>query len=200
VAGEVWLHRLNGTEKRLLSGAPAAAVAAGCGQVEVTRPYPGDQDRTHVGLGAAVPRLPALSTYPSTPPASGPHDPAPLGAGIYGSPPSIGQAIHSLEHSAVIVWYDPSRVAADDLKAITSFFDRSDERNHVIVAPYDYPGEGDASRLPSGRAMALVAWHHIRYCDRLSLPVAFSFVHAYRFDAWQWGAYQGDAPERFAPI
>jgi len=30
--------------------------------------------------------------------------------------------------------------------------------------------------------------------------VAFDFVHAYRFDIYQWGAYRGVAPERFAPI
>jgi len=30
--------------------------------------------------------------------------------------------------------------------------------------------------------------------------VAYAFVHAYRFNLYQWGSYRGDAPERFAPV
>ena len=68
------------------------------------------------------------------------------------------------------------------------------------MAPYDYPGEGAAGRLPDQQRMALVAWHHVRYCARPSLAVAFDFVHSYRFNLYQWSAYRGDAPERFVPI
>jgi hypothetical protein len=34
----------------------------------------------------------------------------------------------------------------------------------------------------------------------LSLSVAFDFVHRYRFNLWQRGAYRGDAPEKYSPI
>ena len=47
------------------------------------------------------------STYPSVPPASGPHNSIPYGAGVYGTPPPIDRVIHSLEHGAAIVWYSP---------------------------------------------------------------------------------------------
>ena len=70
----------------------------------------------------------------------------------------------------------------------------------MIVAPYRYPDQGAAGELPAGTEMALVAWHHVRLCARPSLAVAFDFVHRYRFNLWQRGAYQGDAPEKFAPI
>ena len=36
--------------------------------------------------------------------------------------------------------------------------------------------------------------------DLPALAVAFQFVHSYRFDLYQWGAYKGDAPEKFTPI
>jgi hypothetical protein len=198
-AAEVFLHRVNGQERALLAQAPAAAAAAGCGEVKVTPPYPGGLDRTHVG-GKDLPRMPALSSYPSTPPASGPHGAAPLGAGFYPSAPPLDGAIHSLEHAAVTVWLDPSVVSSSQGKAIERFFAQGGERNHVIVAPYDYPTAGDAGKLPGGEGMALVAWHHVRYCAQPSLPVAFDFVHSYRFNLYQRGAYRGDAPEKFAPI
>ena len=165
----------------------------------MTKPYPNGWDRSHVGAEPVV-RMPPLSSYPSTPPASGPHDPVPLGAGVYSSAPVIGAAIHSLEHAAVIVWFDPSVAHTGEVRRIESFFARGNERNHVIVAPYDYPAEGAAGKLPAGRTMALVAWHHVMTCAQPSLAVAFEFVHSYRFDLYQSGAYRGDAPEKFAPI
>lgn len=200
VAIDLRVHQPNARERALLAAAPASAASAGCTGVTTVRPYPGGDDRAHVGSGSAVPVMPALSSYPSTPPASGPHDPVPLDAGVYPSPPPIGNAIHSLEHASVIVWYDPAGAVSPELTAIQRFFAEGSERNHVIVAPYNYPQEGTAGALPSGRMMALVAWHHLQLCDRPSLSVAYAFVHAYRFDLYQFGAYRGDAPERYSPI
>jgi hypothetical protein len=196
---EVFVHRLNGEEKALLDRAPAAASAAGCTGIRTIRPYPGGHDRFHVGAPPFV-RMPPLSTYPSTPPASGPHAPVPLDAGVYNRPPAIDSAIHSLEHAAVIIWYDPAASSSPELQRIRAFFRQGGEGNHVVVAPYSYPGQGTAGKLPSGQQMAVVAWHHVRYCARPSLAVAFDFAHRYRFNLYQWGAYEGDAPEKFAPI
>src|SRR5438132_5433470 len=184
---EVYLHRLNGTERQLLDQAPDAAAAAGCTSVQTVAPYPKGLDRVHIGSPQAR-VMPPLSTYPSTPPASGPHAPAPLGAGVYSNPPAIGMTIHSLEHAAVIVWYDPTTADPAELDRIRSFFRQGDERNHVIVAPYDYPDQGPAGQLPSGRQMALVAWHRLQYCSQPNLPVAYAFVHQLRFNLYQWGA------------
>jgi hypothetical protein len=162
-------------------------------------PYPNGLDRTHIG-GAEARQMPPLSSYPSVPPASGPHAPTPLDAGVYRTPPPIDRAIHSLEHAAVIVWFDPSVASSQGVGDIEAFFSRGNERNHVIVAPYDYAKAGEAGELPAGQTMALVAWHHVRLCAQPSLPVAYAFVHDYRFNLYQRGAYRGDAPEKFAPI
>lgn len=199
VALEIFIHRLNGEEKTLLARASAAATAAGCGSVEVTGPYPRGLDRFHIGE-PPVTSMPAFSTYPSDPPASGPHASSPLAAGVYSAPPPLDRAIHSLEHAAAIVWYDPSATSSGELTTIRTFFARGNESNHVIVAPYDYPNAGTAGTLPSGDQMALAAWHHVRYCERPSLAVAFDFVHSYRFNLYQVGAYRGTAPEKYAPI
>src|SRR5262249_5558470 len=170
--------------------AAAEATADGCGPVQVIPPYGnGDEDRAHVT------ELPPLSTYRSTPPASGPHYSTPMPAGVYPSLPSIGSAIHSLEHGAVIVWWDPSAAASPALADIAAFFGRPDEMDHVLVGPYDDPEQGEAGRLPPGQQMALVAWHRLQICQTPSLAVAYAFVFAYRADITHPERYRGEAPE-----
>ncbi len=176
-------------ETALLSGTAVAARAAGCGPVRDVGSYqPTGEDRAHVTA------LPPLSSYPSRPPASGPHFAAPLGGGVYASPPSLGEAIHSLEHGAVDIWVSPSLSPAA-LRPLVAAFAGAD---HVLIAPYDYPGPGGT--LPAGARVALVAWQHVQFCARPSIAVARAFVGAYRYEGADPGAYRGDAPELGAPI
>ncbi len=184
-------------ERTLLRQADSQSKAAGCGPVQTIPPYSGAPDQTHIGAQVASP--PPLSSYSSTPPASGPHDSSPLGAGLYSSPPPVYSAIHSLEHGAAIVWYDPSASGAA-LDTVTSFFDDPVNQDHVIVAPYDYPDQGSAGKFPAGKQMVLVAWHHTQACSGLSLAVAFDFVAHYRFPPPAGVSYRGDAPEQGVPI
>jgi Protein of unknown function (DUF3105) len=177
-------------EAALLDRAGADAVANGCGPVQVVPPYsPQDEDRAHVT------ELPSLSDYASRPPASGPHFPTPLPAGVYTSPPSLGAAIHSLEHGAVIVWYDPSAAVSPAIAEIEAFFALPEEVDHVILAPFDDPDQGEAGRLPVGQQMAVVAWHRVQACATPSLAVAYAFVFAFRADITHPERYQGEAPE-----
>ncbi len=139
------------------------------------------------------------------PPTSGPHaalppdGPGPLPAGVYSSPPDIYRAIHSLEHGATIIWYDPttSGAALDELK---SFYDRKVSaaaigQDRVIIAPYSYPDQGTAGQLPDGVQMALVAWHRMQTCSSVSLPVAFAFTSKYSAPPAAGQTYAGEAPE-----
>lgn len=190
-------------EADLLTEAPVATRSAGCGEVMTTPEYPGGVDRSHIG-GAGLTTPPPLATYPTVPPASGPHQPVPLPAGVYPDPPDAFRAIHSLEHSAVVIWYAPDATEdlamAADLARIQAFFALPTESDHVIVAPYDYPAQGAAGHLPQGITMAMVGWHRLQVCQKVSLSVAFAFVDAYRFDPDAPGRYQGDAPEPGVPI
>jgi Protein of unknown function (DUF3105) len=190
----------------LLRAAPDAASAAGCDEVATVRPYqPPADDQTHIGSGRIL-TPPQLSSYPSVPPTSGPHNPTPLPAGIYDSAPPIDQAIHSLEHGAVIIWYDPSAagVALDELLAFyrdyRSSAEGSGQGGKIIVAPYDYPDGGSAGRLPPGVQMALAAWHRLQTCARVSLPVAFDFTAHYAVPPFGNEAYRGEAPEPQSPL
>jgi hypothetical protein len=175
------------TADELLAKAPAATTAAGCTDVQETPNYenaPGDDpdiDHVHIGAASSVQTPPALSTYPTVPPASGPHDPTPLSAGVYDTPPNIYATIHSLEHAAVVIWYDPSVADSSAVQQIKDFYKQSDDvgQSKVIVAPYGYPDQGAQGSLPANTKMALVAWHRLRTCAEPSLAVAFDFSSQY---------------------
>ena len=58
--------------------------------------------------------------YNSNPPTSGPHYVNPQGAGIYDKPVPDGNLVHSMEHGAVIIWYQSNlpKDQVDQLKTI----------------------------------------------------------------------------------
>ncbi|MGH2528475.1 MAG: DUF3105 domain-containing protein [Actinomycetota bacterium] len=176
----------------LLSAAPQAAQAAGCDEVRNVGEYePPNLDAAHIGAEGGPAAMPPLSTYPSVPPASGPHAGQTLPAGVYSSPPPIDRLIHSLEHGAAIVWYSPGAEVA----RIENFYGSSNAGSRVIVAPYGYPDQGPAGSLPPGTEMVLVAWHHVESCSRVNLAAAFGFTARYAAPPFDKEEYLGDAPE-----
>lgn len=191
------------TPEALLARASKAAAAAGCGDVQTTPSFdPADQDRQHVGGGAVG--APPLSAYPTTPPASGPHGDVPLPAGVYDSLTieELYASIHSLEHGASIVWYDPS-APPERIARLLEFYDRrlqdaSVGQDRVIVAPYDF-AQADGV-LPEGQQMALVSWHRLRTCEEIDLAAAYDFTSQYSFPTSSDRDYLGEAPEPGAAI
>lgn len=176
---------------------PDPGQVAGCSAVESIGAYP-EEDRRHI---TSPINAPDLSTYPSVPPTSGPHAGTPLPSGVYEQPPDMYQAIHSLEHGAVIVWHRPD-LATAQLQEIKTFYRTQTAGDHVIVAPYDYSDQGEAGRLPAGQEVVLVAWHHLMTCGKANLDVVKSFVADYRTPAGVPNptGYRGDAPEPGAGI
>jgi hypothetical protein len=186
----------------IVARADEAADAASCEAVQTVGPY-GNDDQTHVGDGA-IPAVPDLSTYPSTPPTSGPHEVTTLPPGVYDSPPPIGPLIHSLEHGASVVWYDPAAPEAE-IDRIKAFYEQDPGdvpagQDRVIVAPYDYEAQGGAGSLPDGARMALVAWHRLRTCADPSLEVALDFTTRFSAPASLDREYEGEAPEAGAAM
>jgi len=189
----------------LLAQASAGQTSAGCDTVLATANYndaPGDDpdvDHTHYGGTGEFATAPALSTYPTVPPASGPHDASPLADGIYDSPPSVFQSLHAMEHGGAVIWYSPDAdpQAVADLKAF--YGQRQSEvsvgQDRVIVAPYEYPDEGAAGQLPAGVQMALVAWHRLQTCTAVNLAVAFDFTSQYEFPVYDGRTWKGVARE-----
>ena len=194
----------------LLKQAPAAKQSAGCDAVQTTPNYanaPGADpsiDHEHIGSAPEVATAPALSTYATIPPASGPHNPSPLPPGIYNSPPDVFRTIHSLEHGAVIIWYAPGTTGKelDDLRA---FYGQPQSgadigQAKIIVAPYDYPDQGTAGQLQSGVQMAVVAWHRLETCSSVNLAVAFDFSSQFEAPGYGGRTYAGVAREQNATM
>jgi hypothetical protein len=187
----------------LLSQAKSAATTSGCTPVKDVGFYDGISDsaspvyddQAHIGSDPRFETMPALRSYPSIPPASGPHNQVPLPGGVYNSPPAIDQAIHSLEHAGAIVWYAPD-APKDVIDQIKAFYKGSSDAglSKVIVAPYDYGARDLGGQLPAGTEMALVAWHMVQTCTLPSLPVAFNFTSQYSNGATVQ-KYIGVAPE-----
>jgi hypothetical protein len=71
--------------------------------------------------------------YPQTPPAGGRHHPQWQNCGVYDEPVKSENAVHSMEHGAVWITYDPglSSGDVDKLRAAVRGMD------YVLLSPYD---------------------------------------------------------------
>ncbi|ACZ30831.1 hypothetical protein Xcel_1811 [Xylanimonas cellulosilytica DSM 15894] len=71
-------------------------------------------------------------TYAQTPPVGGDHDPAWQNCGVYTEPVRDENAVHSLEHGAVWITYDPD-LPADEVAALDRL---AKGQGYVLVSPY----------------------------------------------------------------
>ncbi len=105
--------------------------------------------------------------YPQSPPAGGPHNSAWLNCGIYNVPQVNENAVHSLEHGAVWVTYDATKITGDQLAALK----KQIPSTYAILSPY--------SGLDS--PIVLSAWNHQLKIDSPSDPRIKPFFTQY----WQ---------------
>ncbi|GLJ61916.1 membrane protein [Microbacterium barkeri] len=70
--------------------------------------------------------------YEQTPPAGGPHNVYWLNCGVYSEPQQNENAVHSLEHGAVWVTYDPELVSGEELETLKGYLPSS----YAILSPY----------------------------------------------------------------
>jgi hypothetical protein len=110
--------------------------------------------------------------YEQTPPVGGPHNPAWLNCGVYSQPVPAENAVHSLEHGALWITYDPSLSEADvaELRAKLP-------STYVVLSPF----EG----LPA--PIVLSGWNTQLAVEDVTDPRIESFIEEY----WQ----SADVPE-----
>lgn len=110
--------------------------------------------------------------YDTSPPTSGPHYPSPAQAGVYGEAPPAGNLVHSLEHGAVIIYYDPAAVTPETEESLQTFAGaHRDPWASVIVAP-NPAAEPDAPYV-------LTAWRTMLRMDDYDPEVVRAFLAEY---------------------
>lgn len=115
------------------------------------------------------------TTYDTVPPSHGKHATTTLAAGVYEHRLSdnpeeqlnIYKAVHSLEHGAVIVWYDG--LSDDDKRELERTY-RTEPK--VLVVPYPL--------LEGKTKVAMSAWGRIVECEKLSTEVIDGFIDRFR--------------------
>jgi len=102
--------------------------------------------------------------YETNPPTGGDHNPTPLEAGkFYSDPPRLGEAVHLLEHGAVIGWTND--LPAADQKAVEDAFDEEYSKGYFQLAVVENPDLD----VP----FALSAWGSLQKCgsaDSAAIP------------------------------
>ncbi|MGY1642824.1 DUF3105 domain-containing protein [Geodermatophilus sp. SYSU D00703] len=132
----------------------ATAVLAGCTTAVQGSPEPAGPpvtlDGTRVAQYAAgQPHVPGDVDHAERPPVGGPHDPvwADCTGSVYDVPIRPENAVHSLEHGAVWITYDPDLLGAD---GVADLSDAVRGAYGLMMSPY--PG--------LGTAVSLQAWNH----------------------------------------
>lgn len=96
--------------------------------------YP-DLDATHTDTRVS---------YDQSPPVGGPHNPAWLNCGVYDEEQQNENVVHTLEHGAVWIAYDPATTTDDEIAALVALAPDT----YTVISPYEGLGE----------AMAISAW------------------------------------------
>jgi hypothetical protein len=115
--------------------------------------------------------------YDMSPPVSGSHAGAPADCGTYGGALENGNLVHSLEHGAVAVLYEPTipQEQVTQIEELVASYD-----SHTISAPFE--GEMETP-------IAVAAWANIMRLNTFEEDAVTEFIEAFRAG--------GEAPEAF---
>ena len=138
-----------GAAKPLSADAVAAAHAAHCSGVQT--PAASAPGGLHLASGQPY-------TYPDHPATSGYHDPSPLPGTprVYITPVAETQAVHTLEHGSVIMYYRPAGDGGIKPDVVNALGPVATGNHATYLIPY--------SDLPNGTGFALTAWNKLLTC------------------------------------
>ena len=120
------------------------------------------EGNAHVDPGTSV-------QYETMPPVSGPHYPTTVDAGWYVETPPRGALVHSLEHGAVVIYYDPASIDAETEESLKAFATtHTGTWSSVIVAPT--PVDDPAAPF------VLAAWRHSLHLEQYDPETVRAFL------------------------
>jgi len=145
------------TESTSTQSTPAVD-ASGCSEVEEVEVLAFAQHKDQEFVAA---------DYETNPPASGDHNPEPLqGGNFYAEPPRLGEAVHLLEHGAVIGWTND--LAPEEQEAIEEAFNEVFQEGYYQLAAVENP----ELEVP----FALSAWGALQTCESAAPEAIAPFV------------------------
>lgn len=164
------------------AGAVAVGSLAGClgfggGGGSGSLPDSGDQEllssvesfpsegNDHVQQGSQI-------DYARMPPTSGPHYSSTVSAGFYSEPQPLGGLVHTLEHGAIVAYYDPQAITDEARKNLKQLANTHTGTWRSFVA-VPYPYENPES------AYTLTAWRHRLRMDEYSAETVRAFTAEY---------------------
>jgi hypothetical protein len=120
---------------------------------------PAYEGRSHAVSGQAV-------AYGTATPTSGTHAASSPRCGIFTQPMPAEFAVHSLEHGAVVIWYQPS-LATEEISGLAAIVRRFDDR--VILSP----------NAELTQPVVATAWTRLKAYDGAD-PEIEQFIETYR--------------------
>lgn len=130
----VWIGSIAGVLVLALVGVSAWVILdAGRDKAALEAQADADIDGVEVIDGLTFNHVTTTVDYPQSPPAGGDHNAAWLNCGVYTEPVPNENAVHSLEHGAVWITYDPA-LPAEDVATLQAF---ADNQSYVLVSPYE---------------------------------------------------------------
>ena len=125
------------------------------------------EGQTHVPPTVDVP-------YTTVPPYGGPHDSRPLDCGLYTSAPRFENAVHAMEHGAVVIWYSRRMLSEPQLEELRSIATAQLEDGvYMIYAPYE------AMAVP----ITLTTWGERLPLEDVEPGVIEAYIDEFKHDA-----------------
>lgn len=123
------------------------------------------QGNGHVDQGTNI-------DYERVPPLSGTHYPSTVSAGYYEETPALGSLVHTLEHGAVIIYYDPSALTPEAEASLRAWaHNHQGSWSSIVVAPN--PKENPE------HPYVLTAWTHRLTLDSYDAKAVQAFAAEY---------------------
>ncbi len=148
----------------LLTIVGCALLLGACDKAESDVPLTGMKEFKYKGGLHKEGRL----SYTETPPSGGEHNPAWQNCGVYDTQIGVENAVHSLEHGAVWITYQPNL----DVNEVNKLREYAKGQTYMLVSPYQY-GALD-------KPIFVVAWNRSMSVDKADDKRIAAFIKKFK--------------------